>query len=340
LNDYPLRAITNKQVGQIDTSGYSVSGDIRTADLLTRAGFKHVYDGAGCEYDPVMSGILANGNPLYPVNDDSTGKICGGAVILRDVNGHRTQNVGSIYTTPSYKVPAKLPKNSVIVAANGGSDYLYVPSHNPKLVTQLVRFLQGREEYGAVFVDSRYGQLPGTLPLQLVHLENKKGKNPDIIVGMNFNENAVVQGLKGIEFNTGGIDRGMHGSFSPIDVHNTLIAYGPDFREKFVDTLPSGNVDVAPTIAYLLGVKLPNTDGRPLYEAIDNGPSISAYSVSKVIIRPAEAAKGLKIYAATDPNEKEPVSKLSSYTFNLQTKDLTFNGQHYTYFDYAKAVRQ
>ena len=41
----------------------------------------------------------------------------------------------------------------------------------------------------------------------------------------------------------------MHGSFSPLDVHNTLIAFGPDFREGLKDPLPSGNVDVAPTIA-------------------------------------------------------------------------------------------
>ena len=49
--------------------------------------------------------------------------------------------------------------------------------------------------------------------------------------------------------------RGMHGSFSPIDVHNTLIAYGPDFREGMRDTLPTGNVDVAPTIASILGLE-------------------------------------------------------------------------------------
>ena len=33
-------------------------------------------------------------------------------------------------------------------------------------------------------------------------------------------------------------------SFSPIDVHNTLVAEGPDFKAGFTDTLPTGNVDV------------------------------------------------------------------------------------------------
>ena len=94
------------------------------------------------------------------------------------------------------------------------------------------------------------------------------GRNPDIIVSYNYNENATVQGMKGTEYESMQGNRGMHGSFSPVDVHNTLIASGPDFKSGFQDHVPSGNIDVAPTIAYLLGLNLPNTDGRVLYEAI------------------------------------------------------------------------
>jgi predicted AlkP superfamily pyrophosphatase or phosphodiesterase len=62
---FPLRALVDSpdggagMVGATDPQGYSVSGDVRTADLLTRAGFAHVYDGIGCTYDPVLSGIKA-----------------------------------------------------------------------------------------------------------------------------------------------------------------------------------------------------------------------------------------------------------------------------------------
>ena len=38
---------------------------------------------------------------------------------------------------------------------------------------------------------------------------------------------------------------------------NTLIAAGPDFRRGQTDDLPTGNVDVAPTILHILGIKLP-----------------------------------------------------------------------------------
>ena len=52
-------------------------------------------------------------------------------------------------------------------------------------------------------------------------------------------------------------------------VHNTLIATGPDFRKGFVDELPTGNADLAPTILSILGIKDPGSmDGRILQEAL------------------------------------------------------------------------
>ena len=37
-------------------------------------------------------------------------------------------------------------------------------------------------------------------------------------------------------------------------MHNTLIASGPDFKSAFVDEAASGNIDVAPTILWILGI--------------------------------------------------------------------------------------
>ena len=111
----------------------------------------------------------------------------------------------------------------------------------------LVAFLQTRSEIGAIFVDSRYGALPGTLPLNLIRVENTAGRNPDVIVSYDYDASAVIGGANGTEYSGSLLNnsyRGMHGSFSPLDVHNTLIAYGPDFREGFKDPLPTGNVDV------------------------------------------------------------------------------------------------
>ena len=38
---------------------------------------------------------------------------------------------------------------------------------------------------------------------------------------------------QGTEYESAQNYRGMHGSFSPIDVHNTMIARGPDFKAHF-----------------------------------------------------------------------------------------------------------
>jgi arylsulfatase A-like enzyme len=60
-----------------------------------------------------------------------------------------------------------------------------------------------------------------------------------------------------------------------------LIAGGPSFRQGMVSELPSGNVDIAPTVLRLLGVTTDAAlDGRPLIEglrtAADLPPAASA----------------------------------------------------------------
>ena len=65
--------------------------------------------------------------------------------------------------------------------------------------------------------------------------------------------------------------KGTHATLSRFDMHNTLIAAGPDFRRGETDDLPSGNVDLAPTILRILGIKAPQQlDGRILSEAMSN----------------------------------------------------------------------
>ena len=97
-----------------------------------------------------MSGLLANGKQVYPTQTDTDGTICG-------------KGAGYQYTTRSFVVPVPLPDDAVVIAANGGSDYLYVPAKDRKTVENIVRFLQSREEFGAIFVDDNYGKHSGDL---------------------------------------------------------------------------------------------------------------------------------------------------------------------------------
>jgi arylsulfatase A-like enzyme len=60
-----------------------------------------------------------------------------------------------------------------------------------------------------------------------------------------------------------------HGSSSPFEIHNTLIAAGPDIRQGATVSLPSGNVDFAPTFLHMLGLRTPaSMQGRALVDAL------------------------------------------------------------------------
>jgi predicted AlkP superfamily pyrophosphatase or phosphodiesterase len=342
---FPLRTVASGLVTTVDNAaGWSVSGDVRMADLLTRAGFTNVYDGQGCLYESVMSGLTgsgATGTQIYPDQTDVAGTICNKGANFK-------------YTTANFLVPkGALAPKSIVIATNGGSDYIYVPDHDPTTVTNLIAFLQSREEVGAIFVHSRYntaGAPPaGTLSLAGVKLENTaRGANavPDVVYSYTWDDQQQIAGLPGIEFESmsGASNRGMHGSFSPIDVHNTLIASGPDFKASFTDTLPSGNVDVAPTVAKLFGLSLPQADGRSLDEALaQNGAALTDYNSASSVVNPAAAATGLTFKLPTDPSSpgtNDSALTVGSYSIDLHIKTLTKGTKSWTYFDSAKAVRQ
>ena len=81
-------------------------------------------------------------------------------------------------------------------------------------------------------------------------------------------------GYQGKVFSTGGgPGRGQHGSMSKHEMNNVMLAWGPGFKRGITLDVPSGNIDVAPTILSLLG--LPGSDamdGRVLAEALNGGP--------------------------------------------------------------------
>ena len=212
---FPLRAVADRGIGAVSREGYSVSGFVRTAELLSRDGLK-AFDGAPCRDIPVLSGIMADGTHLHS----------------RKMTRWDTFADGR-KSTPrvSYAVPKPLPAGAVVVAANAGSDYLFVPDGNSDTVRAAVVSLQSRLQFGAIFVSDKYGHIAGTLPMSLIKTETSgKGRAPDIIVSFSYDENVAVAGKSGVSYASSINRRGDHGSFSPTDTHISLMASGPDFK--------------------------------------------------------------------------------------------------------------
>jgi arylsulfatase A-like enzyme len=315
-------------VGDASAAGHSVSGHLRVADLLTKGGFK-AFDGTACANSPTISGTLADGNKLYPQLTDGDGGVCGTA--------------GTKYTTPRYRVPGTLATGTIVVDDAHGAFALYVPDHDATTVGTLVRYLQSRHEVGPIFLHSRYGSLPGTLGLSQIRLEatgDIAERSPDLVVGLSYFDEASIGGIKGTSYMTLSTQafRGGHGGFSPQDIGATLIASGPSFKAGFVDTLPSGNVDVAPTVAKILGLNFTSEEGRALGEALIGAPSTLPTPITETVA--STTATGLTVYFPTNPGPVDVDGTKTSYSMQLRVKKLTVDSKQYTYFDWAKATRQ
>jgi hypothetical protein len=182
----------------------------------------------------------------------------------------------------------------VIVAANGGSDLIYVPDQNAATVQRLVELLLTYDYVGGVFVDDAYGPLPGALPLSAINLVGaSKLPRPAIAVAFKvfyLNPDDLQTAIQ-ISDATLQEGQGMHGGFGRDSTFNNMAAMGPDFKTRYADPLPAGNADITPTLAQMLGLTMkPNgkLTGRVLAEAL-TGASAPPAAASIQYLRSATA---------------------------------------------------
>ena len=163
-------------------------------------------------------------------------------------------------------IPGTTPQpGDIFVAGNGGTDFLYAIGHDPETTAKVVAFLQQSDFAGVIMTRDPF---PGTFPLARLNLDAPGA--PDIAVSMRWTSEINHAGIAGMIVSDIGraAGQGNHTTLSRFDMHNTLIAAGPDFRKGWIDPVPSGNTDVAPTVAALLGAPAdPPMDGRVLTEA-------------------------------------------------------------------------
>jgi Type I phosphodiesterase / nucleotide pyrophosphatase len=166
----------------------------------------------------------------------------------------------------------------IVVAANGGSDLVYLVKKDGDLAARVVDALMSQDYVSGLFVDDSLGRLAGTLPLSAVNLKGS-ALTPMPTIAVNFR--SFSTGCERPLLCTAEIadtplqqGQGMHGSFSRAETMNFMAAIGPDFKKGFVDQAPTSNADVGKTLAHILGLEIKDHGklaGRVLSEAMPGG---------------------------------------------------------------------
>jgi hypothetical protein len=185
----------------------------------------------------------------------------------------------------------------IVVAANGGSDLVYLVNRDRGLAARVVEALLAQDYVSGIFVDDDLGAIPGTLPLSAINLKGAaKMPTPAIVVNFrSFSTGCEQPVLCTVEIADTALQQGqgMHGSFSRADTMNFMAAIGPSFKRGYVDEVPVSNADVGQTLARLLGLKIPfrgSLRGRVIEEALPGG---SEPAVTVETLRAQAAANGL-----------------------------------------------
>jgi Type I phosphodiesterase / nucleotide pyrophosphatase len=212
-------------------------------------------------------------------------------------DGYRTIGDGQHTKSGNGLIGGDRNKPKVVVAANGGSDLIYVPDGDKAMAKRIIDTLLAQDYVSGIFVDSKLGKYAGTLSLDDIALEGS-ALTPHPAIAISFRSFDTVCG-EPVRCTVEVADtvlqqgQGMHGSFGRADTWNFMAMQGPDFKAQFVDPAPASNADIGRTIAQLM--HLDGSDngkllGRVLSEALPGG---ALPEVSSRVITSEPAANGL-----------------------------------------------
>ncbi|HRK33355.1 MAG TPA: alkaline phosphatase family protein, partial [Candidatus Hydrogenedentes bacterium] len=234
----------------------------------TLAALKHVDEEVGRIFDSILAKGLADRYNILITSDHGFSTHSGPG------------NLNQLLVQGGVK--KSLASTDVIVAEGA----IYVDDSDTAKIAAIVELLQRTPWIGPVFTAARspgetLGSIPGTLSFDSIAWNH--ARSGDILTCATWVDDANEAGWKGITAQSGTAG---HGTSSPYDIHNTLIAVGPDIKEGIASEVPTANVDIAPTIAHILGISpAPTMDGRVMSEILRGGPSPSSISVTKKVDR-------------------------------------------------------
>ena len=188
----------------------------------------------------------------------------GFSTIRRSIDIPKILNQAGFAATTEFTGEPK--PGDIMLAGNGGSVLFYIVGHDSTVAHRLVEFLQQSDFAGVIFAKQ---PLDGTFALEQANIQNDHA--PDVVMAFRWDASKNQFGIPGMidadwQRSAG---KGTHATLSRFDMHNTLITAGPDFKRGETNDLPSGNVDLAPTILQILRITPPDKmNGRILSEAM------------------------------------------------------------------------
>jgi predicted AlkP superfamily pyrophosphatase or phosphodiesterase len=289
--------VTILWLGELDATAHDNGiGAPATVDILRRvdASIKRLEDGlrAAGLYDSSNIWVTSDhGFSTYTGAPDVAAALKPFARTLPDGTPHLVSGGGAIYL-------------------RGGDDEL------PAIVTAL----QGTPGVGAIFTraaqaGSLDGRVKGTLSFEAGRWTHDR--SAQILHSPDWTDAANAFGMAGTSASTGTAG---HGSTSPWDMHNTLIAAGPDLKRGLTLQSPSANVDFGPTFLRLLALPIPSSmQGRVLEEALAGRPDLDG--------------------SAIRTSTHTAASENGTYAVTATFSTVSSGGREYRYFDQARVVR-
>jgi arylsulfatase A-like enzyme len=190
----------------------------------------------------------------------------GFSTIRRSIDVRKILNEAGFTATTEFTGEPK--PGDIMLAGNGGSVLFYVIGHDWTVARHLVEFLQQSDFAGVIFTKQ---PMEGTFALEQANIQSDRA--PDVVMAFRWDASKNqfdVPGMIDADWQRAA-GKGTHATLSRFDMHNTLIAAGPDFKRGEPNDLSSGNVDLSPTILQILGIKPPKQlDGRILSEVMVN----------------------------------------------------------------------
>jgi len=180
-------------------------------------------------------------------------------------------------------------------------DAIHVREGGEARQREIVRLLQTTDWVGPIFTrggapGSSQGHIPGTLAFSTIGWDH--ARSADILVSADGSDALNPWGFPGAVRSPGVAG---HGSANPWVLRATFAAAGPRMKRGQVSRVPTGNIDLVPTVLHLAGLPIPeDLDGRVLSEVFEDGPALTVVKVESDPISATATVDGVRYSVRVD----------------------------------------